>query len=118
MHVAHGFGVGFWRGQVLDARPQAALDVVLQTRPGMVSGEVDLTGWDEKMTMDEIHNPVGKVSGEIRPEIDAAVFAQAARAVNPGKAFPQRELNVRKRLAVAKQDVEAPLLLLGQVVLH
>jgi len=57
-----------------------------------------------------------KVAGKIRPEIRAAIFAQAASDEDLGMAVGERELDVGVGLVVAQQDVEARLALLDQVV--
>src|SRR5579859_3518620 len=116
LYVTHGLLIRLRRGQVLNAGPETAFDVVLQTRPQVVAGEIDLAGRDKKAAMDEIDNPVGQIAGEIGPVIDAAVFAQSARDVNPRKALTQRELDVGISLVVAQKDVEPGLLLLDQVI--
>ncbi len=82
----------------------------------MVSGEIDLAGRHEKAAMDQVNDPVGQVAGKIWAVIIAAIFPQAARDVDPRIALTQRQLDVRISLIVTKQDVEARLLLLDQVI--
>ena len=66
--------------------------------------------------MDELDDAMGEVAGKIRAVVGAAVFAQAASDEDLGIAVAERELHVRVGLVVAKQDVEAWLALLDEVV--
>ena len=66
LHVAHRFLVDLRRRQVFHARSQAALDVVLQTRPRMIARQIDLARRNQKVAMDQIDDAVGQVGGEVR----------------------------------------------------
>ena len=81
-HVADRRGVGFVRGQTLDARSQAAMNVILQAGLGMVARQIDLAGRHQEMAVDEVHQAVREVAGEVRAEVSGAVLAQAARDVD------------------------------------
>src|SRR5262249_50039094 len=98
-------------------RSQAALDVILQTGPQVVTRKVHFAGRHQKAAVDQINDAVRQVAGKIWAIVIAAVLAQAPRYVNPGKALAQGELDVRISLVVAQKNVEAGLLLLDQVVL-
>ena len=102
--------------EFLDARAQAAADVVLQTRPGMVAPEVEVAGRDQKVAVDQLDHAVGQAGRQIGSVVAAAVLLQAPGDIDPRKAFAQREFDVRIGLVVAQQDVEARLLLLDEVV--
>src|SRR5262249_40648938 len=111
LNVAHGFLVGLGRGQALDARSQAAVDVKLEARPRVIPGEIDLAGGNQEVAVNEIDNPVGQISGEVGAVVDAAVFLEAAGDVDAGKTLAESELDVGVSLVVTQQDVEARLLL-------
>ena len=116
-HVVNGFGVALGRGQSFHARSQAAPDVVLQARPRIVAVQVELARGNQKVPVDEIDDPIGQAGREVRPEVERAVAAQAARRIDPRIALADRQLDVRVGLVVAQKDVVARLLLLDQVVL-
>src|SRR6185437_15788740 len=102
--------------QVLNAWAEAALDVVLQAGTQVISREINLAGRNQKAAMDQIDNAVSQIAGEIRPVIDAAVFAQPARDVNARVALSQGQLDIRIGLVIAQKDVEAGLFLLDKVI--
>ena len=68
--------VRFVGGEPLHARAQAAVDVVLQARLGMVAGEVDLAGRDQEMAVNEVNQTVRQVAGKERAEVGRSVLAQ------------------------------------------
>ena len=116
LRVADGFAIDLGSGEALDAGAEAALDVVLQAGAGMVAREVDLAAGQEEAAMDEVDDAMGEVAGEIGAVVGAAVFAQAAGDEDFGIAVAEGELDVRVGLVVAKQDIEAWLALLDEVV--
>ncbi len=116
LRVADGLLVDFRRGESFDAGAEAAMNVVLQAGAGMVAREIDLATGDEKAAMDELDDAIGEVAGKVRAVVGGAVFAQAARDEDFGKAVGERELDVGVGLVVAEQDVEARLALLDEVV--
>jgi len=69
------------------------------------------------MAVDEVHEPVRQVGGEIRPEIGGSVLAQAARNVD-ARVMLAGQLDVRVSLVVAQKNVEARLVLLDEVILE
>jgi len=114
--VVDGLGVGFAGGEVLDAGAEAAADVVLETRAGVVAGEIDLAAGQKEAAMDEVDDAVGEVAGEVGSVIGAAVAAQTAGDENFGPAVAEGELYIRIGFVVAEEDVEAGLALLDEVV--
>jgi hypothetical protein len=116
-HIAHRAGVGVVGGQPFHARSQAAMDVILQARLGMVARQIHLAGRHQKMAVNEVHQAMRQVAGKIRAVVSGAVLAQAARDVNARILFGG-QLDVRIGLVVAQQDVEARLPLLDEVVLE
>ena len=114
--VAHCLPVVLGRGEVLDARSQAALDVVLQAGPGMVARKIDLATRQEKAAVDQVDHPVRQVAGEKGSVVCASVLAQPAGHKNLGVPVSQGQLDVGVGLIVAQQDVEARLALLDEVV--
>ena len=116
LRVAHCFGVDFRRGQSLDARAQAAVNVVLQAGARMVAREIDLATGQQKAAMDEFDHAIGQVAGKVRAVVGRAVLAQAARDEDLGEAVGERQLDVGVSLVVAQQNVEARLALLDEVV--
>src|SRR5215469_3442303 len=117
LDVFDGFRIPLRCGQPLHARPQASLDVKLQTWTRMRTTEINGARRDQKMTVDEIDEPVSQTGGKIRSKIQAAIALQPAGDVDPRVAFAHRELNVGVSFVIAQQDVEARLLLLDQIIL-
>ena len=66
--------------------------------------------------MDQIHDAIGEAGGEIRAEINRAVFLQPPRHVDARIALRECELDVRIGLVIAQQDVVAGLVLFDEVV--
>ena len=115
--VAHRFGVRGIRDKPLDARAQTAVNVELQAGLGVVAREVHLARRHAEMPVREVHQPVGQVARKEGAEVRGAVLAQAPRHVH-ARVFLAGELDVRIRLVVAQQDVEARFVLLDEVVLE
>ena len=67
--------------------------------------------------MDELHQAMREVAGEVWPEVGRAVFLQPPCHVD-ARVMLLGELDVRIRLVVAQQDVEARLALLDEIVLE
>ena len=91
------------------------MDVVLQTGYGMVPRQIHLARRHQKMAVDEVHQAVRQVGREVRAVVRGAILAQAPRYVN-ARIFFFGELDVRIRLIVAQQNVEARLVLFDEVV--
>ena len=83
----------------------------------MIAREVNLAGRNHEMPMDQVHDAIRQVRRKVRTVVSAAIFPQAPRDVDPGKALAQSQLHVGISLVVAQQNVEARFLLLDQVVL-
>src|ERR1700731_4599601 len=115
LNVAHRFGVDLRRGELLHARSETALDVVLQAGTRMITRQINFAGWDQEMPVNEIDDAISQVGRKERTIIDAAVLSQAAGYVHSWETLAQSELYVGIRLVVAKQNVEARLLLLDKV---
>src|SRR5579863_10772813 len=114
LHIAHRFLISLRRGQFLHARAQTALDVVLQTRARVKTGEIDFAGGDQEISMNEIENAVRQIGREVRAVVGAAVLAQAAGDVDARRALSQSQFYVRVSLIVAQKDVEARFALLDE----
>src|SRR5262245_38211740 len=48
LNIAHRLLIRLRRSQILHAGAKTALDVILQTRPQMIAGEIDLAGRNQK----------------------------------------------------------------------
>ena len=116
LRVAHCILVDLRRGESLNAGAEAAVNVVLQAGARMIAREIDLATGNEEAAMDEFDDAVGQIAGKVRAVVGSAVLAQAAGDKDFGKAVGQGELDVGVGLVVAKQDVEARLALLDEVV--
>ena len=116
LHVLHCFGISRRSGQVFDAWTQAAFDVVLQAGTRMEARQVDLARGYEKVAVNQVHNAIGQVGGEVRAVIKAAIFPQAAGDVNAGKALPRRQFYIGICLIIPQKYVVARLFLLDEVV--
>ena len=66
------------RDQPLDARPSAALDVVLQAGPRVVALKVDLAAGDQEAFAHDVGKPMGEIAGKVGAKVGGAVLAQAA----------------------------------------
>ncbi len=93
------------------------MDVILQARMRVGSREIHFAGRNLEVAMNEVHQPVRQVAGKIRAVVSGAVLDQAARHVHARILFVG-ELDVRKRLVIPQQDVEARLPLLDEIVLE
>src|SRR5581483_2206275 len=91
--------------------------VVLKARPRMRAIQIYIAGRDQKVSVNQIGDPICQVCREEGPVIQAAVFSQTPRDINPWVAFSHRQFQIRVSLVIAKQDVEARLFLLDEVVL-
>ena len=116
LHISHRFLISRRRGQGFDARAQAALDVVLQAGPGMVTREIHFAGRHQKVAVDEIDDAVGEVRGDVRTVVSAAIFTEAACDVHPRKTLAQRQFHVGIGFVIAQQNIEARLTLFDEVV--
>ena len=116
-HVLDGAAVGVVGGETFDAGSPAAMDVVLETGARVVARQVDAARGDAEVAMDEVHQAMRQVAGEVGAEVGAAVLAQPPRDVYPREAL-FGELDVGVRLVVAQEDVVAGLALLDEVVLE
>ena len=116
-HVRDLSAVGRAGRQPLHARPQAAMDVELQTRLRVSARQVHLARRDFEMAVDELHQPVGQVARKIRAVVRRAVLLHAPRHVHPRPAL-RGQLDVGIGLVVAQQHVEARLVLFDQVALE
>src|ERR1019366_6722142 len=113
--VVDGGGVGVVGSESLDAGPQAAVNMELQAGVGVKTGEVYLAGGDPEVAVDEVHQAVRQVGGEVGAEVGGAVLAQSPGHVDARVLFVG-QLDVGESLVVAQQDVEARLVLLDEVV--
>lgn len=68
--------------------------------------------------MHEMKNAAGESGGEIRAEIERAIFFDAAREIDAGIFFGGGELDVRVGFIVAQDDVKFRAVLLNEVVLE
>src|SRR4051812_38780440 len=116
LHVVDSLSITIRRGEVFHARPQAAFDVVLQTRPRVVPREVQFAGGDQKAPMNEVHGAVGEISRKVRAVVHAAVLFEAACNKDFRKSTSERELYIGIGFVITQQDVEARLLLLNEVI--
>ena len=66
--------------------------------------------------MHEIDQAVGKIAGEVRAEVSAAILLEAARNKYFGVAIAHGELDIGVGLVVTQQDVESRLSLLDEVI--
>ena len=79
--------------------------------------EVDGAGRNEEVVMNQIDDAIGKIRGEVRAIVNAAIFAQAPRDIDTREALGERELYVGIRFVIAQQNVEARFFLLDEMVL-
>ncbi len=117
LHVAHVAGVVLL-ADVAHARRGAALDLVLQARPGAVLEEAVPAlahGEDLLQVVERFAHRAG--AGE-RPEIPPLPLAATAVKAQPREALVGGEVDVGIALVVAQQDVVARAQLLDEVVLE
>jgi hypothetical protein len=115
-HVADGFRIRFRRDEAFDAGSEASMDVVLQARMRMLAVEVDAARRDQEVSMDEVHQAVGQVPGEVGAEVGGPVLEEPAGDVDAREALAG-QLDIGVSLVVPQKDVEAGLVLLNEVVL-
>src|SRR5581483_3028963 len=98
------------------ARREAALDLVLKTRPRAILEIVFGAVSQQKMFLDDVEGfPRGDRRG-IWPEIAAAVLDNLSRGRNARPRMAHVDLDAQVALVVFKPDVVARLVLLDQVV--
>src|SRR4029077_6645241 len=88
-------GVFFIRYETGNARPPAAVNVILQTGSRMQPREVHRAGRNAEVFVDQMNDTVGEAVWKKRPKIDRAILAQATRYVNSRILFKRREADVR-----------------------
>ncbi len=91
------------------------MDVILQAGMRVGSREIHFAGWNLEVAMNEMHQPVRQIAGKIWAVVSGAVLDQAARHVH-ARIFFLGELDVRERLVVTQQNIEARLPLLDELV--
>ena len=117
LRILHSIRINLRRRESFNARPQAAMDVVLQARARMIARQVDLATRNKETAMNELSHAVSKIPGKVRTVVCRAVLPQPSRDKHLGVAVGQRELYIGVSLIVPQQDVKSRLALLDQVVL-
>src|SRR5229473_497429 len=82
----------------------------------MKARQVHFARGNEKVTMDQVNNPVRKVGREVGAIVSAAIFPKSAGDIDSRESLAQSELYVRISLIIAQQDVETRLSLLDEIV--
>jgi hypothetical protein len=82
---------------------------------GVVAVEIDLATGHFEVAVDEVHQAVGQIAGEVRAEVGGAILAQTPGDVDAGE-FLIGELDVGVGFVVAEKDIEAGLVLLDEVI--
>ena len=113
--IADRVRVGLVRRQPLHAGPEAAMDVVLQTRRFVNPAEIDLARRNLKEPVNKVHEPVRQIARKVRPIVRAAVLPKPPRHIHSRKLL-SGQFDVGIGLVIAQQDVETRLVLLDQIV--
>src|SRR5258708_4075215 len=114
--VARGFRVAFVGGESRDARAEATLDVILQAGTRVSARKVHGAGRNQKPLVHEVKDAARQARGEIRAEVERAVFFYPPREVYARKFFRGGEFDVGVGFVVAKNDVELRAILLDKIV--
>ena len=116
--VGDGHGVLLGAADGGHTRRQAALDVVLETRPRALAGDHLVARSNAKQLVRQAHRPPRELGRQQRTRVDVAVALDGARHQHTRKRLGRGQLQVRIVLVIAQQDVELRLTLLDQVVLE
>ncbi len=106
------------RREAVHAGAEAAVDVVLQTRPRAPSVDRDRAVANQEVALDQPQRFAGKAAGEKRSGVVGPVLPHAPGNHRAGVGLVDREPDVGIGLVVAKQDVVARLVSLDQIVLE
>ncbi len=82
----------------------------------MIAREIDLAGGNQKAAVNQVNEPVSKISGKVWTEVGASVFSQTAGDEDLWIPVSHGELDVGIGLVVAKKDIEARFALLDEIV--
>ena len=72
------------------------MDVILQTRLGMIARQIHFAGRHQKVAVNEVHQAMRQVAGKVRAVVSGAVLAQPARDVH-ARIFFGRQLDIRDK---------------------
>ena len=106
------------RADAVDARRDAALDVVLEARPRALAGDHLVARSDAEQAMRERHRAPRQPRRQERPGVDVLVALDAPRDQHPREPLSRRQLQVGIVLVVAKPDVVLRVPRLDDVVLE
>src|SRR5882762_370389 len=82
----------------------------------MGAREVDGTGWNEEAFVNEMEDAAREAGGEIRAEVERAVFFDAPSKVDARVFFARGEFDVGISFVVPKHNVELRVVLLDEIV--
>ena len=117
-HVLYGFLVLRKRCQAVNTRAEAAMDVILQARPGTLPIDRDVAIADQKVSLDQLQGLSREARRKKRTEVQRPILAHAPRNDGARKWLVRRQLDERVRLVVTQQDVVLRLVLLDEVILE
>ncbi len=100
------------------ARPEAALDMVIQAGPSPQHRLFVFAGTEGENFFQEAHGLIQRTYVGVWSEVPGAVFHMAAADEHPGEVLRQGHLQVRVALVVLIHDVVAGAVLLDQVLLQ
>jgi hypothetical protein len=104
---------------VADARRQAALDVVVETRDARVAPRLRaFTGTVREDAVEDIERLADLLRVRVRPEVDDSAPVALAREHDPRVLVLDRDRDVRKGLVVPQPDVEGRPVPLDEVLLE
>ena len=67
LHITNGFLVDVWRGQILYARTETTMNVILQARARMKARQVDFARRNHKVAMNQVNDPIRQIGREVGP---------------------------------------------------
>src|SRR5205814_3810482 len=105
-HVACGFGIALVRSEAGYARPETALDVILQARARVGARQIHAAGRNEKPLVDKVQNAASQARGKIGAEVERAIFFDTPREVQAGKYFRRRYDDEWIGVSVGEDEVE------------
>ena len=116
LHVLDSFLVMLERRETFDTRPEASVNVVLQTGSWTPAVDLNVAVADEEITFDQLQRFASQTCWEEWTEVCGAVFANASCDNGTRTRLVDRELYIRIGFVVTQEDVVFRLTLFDEII--